>query len=116
MTGTNLADGRELSAQDFYTWLIEQGTNLAKRIVDATRQNYVWAMMQMLDAIMAPKILSGSQFAVLNIRSSGDYDLASVGRISSPGKPGNGGPYAHAHRSLRGVHLTPWFTTGLVWP
>jgi hypothetical protein len=57
MTGTNFADGRELSAQDFYTWLIEQGTNLAKRIVAETRQNYVSAMMRMLDAIMPPKIL-----------------------------------------------------------
>jgi len=57
MIGTNLADGRELSAPDFYSWLLGQGTDLAKKIVAETRENYVTAMTRMLDSIRPPKIL-----------------------------------------------------------
>lgn len=54
---TGIHDGREVSAMDFYEWLMKQGTDLAKKIVAETRENYVSAMTQMLDAITPPKIL-----------------------------------------------------------
>lgn len=42
---------------EFYTWLLKQGPDLAKKIVAETRQAYVTAMTQMLDAIKPPKVL-----------------------------------------------------------
>jgi hypothetical protein len=57
MRGINVADGREMSADEFYTWLIGQDAQLARKIVAETRENYVLAMTQLLDAIKPPKIL-----------------------------------------------------------
>ena len=57
MHGINLVDGRELSADQFYTWLMGQDAQLAQKIVAETRENYVLAMTQLLDAIKPPKIL-----------------------------------------------------------
>jgi hypothetical protein len=57
MLGINLADGCELSADQFYTRLMGKDVALARRIVAETRENYVLAMTQLLDAIKPPKIL-----------------------------------------------------------
>jgi hypothetical protein len=57
MYGVNLVDGRELSADQFYTWLLSQDEQLARKIVAETRENYVLAMTALLDAIKPPKIL-----------------------------------------------------------
>ena len=57
MMGIHLVDGREVSAMDFYEWLLNQGPDLTNKIVAETRENYVSAMSQMLDAIKPPKIL-----------------------------------------------------------
>jgi len=55
--GINRADGRVISADEFYTWLLRQDSRRAKRIVMETRDNYVSAMMQLLASIKPPKIL-----------------------------------------------------------
>jgi hypothetical protein len=55
--GISLVDGRELSANQFYTWLMGQDAQLAREIVAETRENYVSAMTQLLEAIKPPKIL-----------------------------------------------------------
>ncbi|HUD65068.1 MAG TPA: DUF6473 family protein [Candidatus Sulfotelmatobacter sp.] len=57
MYGINLVDGREISADQFYTWLLSQDAQLAHKIVAETRENYVSAMTELLDAIEPPKIL-----------------------------------------------------------
>jgi hypothetical protein len=57
MRGMNLANGREMSAPEFYTWLMARDSQLARMIVEETRENYLSAMMQLLDAITPPKIL-----------------------------------------------------------
>jgi Domain of unknown function (DUF6473) len=57
MLGINLVDGREVTANEFYTWLMGQDAQLAQKIVAETRENYVLAMTQLLDAIKPPKIL-----------------------------------------------------------
>jgi hypothetical protein len=57
MLGINQLDGREITANEFYTWLMGQDAQLARKIVAETRENYVLAMTQLLDAIKAPKIL-----------------------------------------------------------
>jgi hypothetical protein len=55
--GTNLVDGRELSADQFYTWLMGEDPVLARKIVAETRENYVLAMTRLLNAIKPPKVL-----------------------------------------------------------
>jgi Domain of unknown function (DUF6473) len=57
MLGLNLAEGREVTANDFYTWLMNQDEQLVRKIVAETRDNYVLAMTQLLHAITPPKIL-----------------------------------------------------------
>lgn len=57
MTGVNVADGQEVSADEFYSWLLEQGEEFARKIVAETRTNYVHAMTDLLNAIKPPKIL-----------------------------------------------------------
>jgi hypothetical protein len=57
MMGVNQADGREVSADVFYSWLQEQDEELIRKIVVETRTNYVQAMTDLLNAITAPKIL-----------------------------------------------------------
>jgi len=57
MVGISLIDGRQVPAREFYGWLLAQDTEFAKKIVVETRENYVAAMTQMLDAIKPPKIL-----------------------------------------------------------
>ena len=57
MYGTSLPHGREMSAYEFYTWLIGQDAQLARKVIAETRDNYVLAMTQLLDAIKPPKIL-----------------------------------------------------------
>jgi hypothetical protein len=57
LRGVNLMDGRELSADQFYTWLMGQDIQLARKIVTETRENYVSAMTQLLAQIQPPKIL-----------------------------------------------------------
>ncbi len=55
--GINLVSGREESADEFYTWLMGQDVQLARKIVAETRENYVSEMMHLLSAIKPPKIL-----------------------------------------------------------
>lgn len=55
--GINRVDGSEASADQFYTWLMRQDRELASRIINETRTNYVSAMTELLEAINAPKIL-----------------------------------------------------------
>jgi len=55
--GINLVNGSELTADQFYTWLVREDLELARKIVAETRENYVMAMIQLLDAIKPPKIL-----------------------------------------------------------
>jgi hypothetical protein len=55
--GINRVDGSEISADQFYTWLVSQDRELASRIINETRANYVSAMAELLEAINAPKIL-----------------------------------------------------------
>jgi hypothetical protein len=55
--GVNLHDGREMSADEFYTWLMDQDPALAQRIIDETRTSYTAAMSDLLDAIGPPTIL-----------------------------------------------------------
>jgi hypothetical protein len=55
--GVNLAIGQHQSADEFYTWLLRQESQLAPRIVEETKEKYVSAMTQLLDAIEPPKIL-----------------------------------------------------------
>lgn len=57
MRGINLVDGREVTADEFYTWLVNQDARLARKIIDETRENYVLAMAELLNAIKPPKIL-----------------------------------------------------------
>jgi hypothetical protein len=57
MCGTNLANGSECSADQFYTWLLTQDTKLAQEIVAETREKYASAMTRLLDAIVPPTIL-----------------------------------------------------------
>jgi len=57
MRGIHLVDGREVAADEFYSWLIGQDAQLARKVVAETRENYVLAMTQVLDAIKPPKIL-----------------------------------------------------------
>jgi hypothetical protein len=57
MSGKNLANGADTSADQFYAWLLEQDKALARKIVDETRENYVQSMTQLLEAITKPKIL-----------------------------------------------------------
>lgn len=57
MLGVNQADGREVTANEFYTWLVSQDLQLTLKIVDETRENYISAMKQLLAAIKPPKIL-----------------------------------------------------------
>ena len=53
----NLVEGREQRAEEFYTWLIGQGVDVARKIVAETRENYVDEMTRLLHAIEPPKIL-----------------------------------------------------------
>ncbi len=55
--GIHRAHGQEISSVEFYTWLLEQDEELARKIVAETRASYVRAMSELLDAITAPKIL-----------------------------------------------------------
>jgi hypothetical protein len=55
--GMNLVEGREQRAEEFYTWLIGQGVDVARKIVAETRENYVDEMTRLLHAIEPPKIL-----------------------------------------------------------
>ena len=55
--GVNLKDGTQTSADEFYTWLLGQGTQLAQQIVAETRESYVAALTALLEAIRPPKIL-----------------------------------------------------------
>ncbi|MGA2213711.1 MAG: DUF6473 family protein [Bryobacteraceae bacterium] len=55
--GINRTDGRELSADQFYTWLLSQDRGLAQQILAETRENYLSAMTRLLDAIQPPKAL-----------------------------------------------------------
>jgi len=55
--GINLADGQKASADQFYSWLLAQDMELAHKVVTETRDNYVSAMAQLLEAISPPKIL-----------------------------------------------------------
>ena len=57
MRGINRTDGRLVSASDFYTWLLQQDEQLARKIVAETRVNYVRAMTDLLNAIATPKVL-----------------------------------------------------------
>jgi hypothetical protein len=57
MIGTNLANGQQMSADEFYTWLMGQDGDLARQIVAETRNNYVSDMIRLLAAIRRPKIL-----------------------------------------------------------
>jgi hypothetical protein len=57
MRGIHQLDGRELSADDFYKWFLEQDEQIARKIVAETRANYVLAMTELLKAITVPKIL-----------------------------------------------------------
>jgi len=55
--GNSSPHGREVSADEFYTWLLGQDEQLARKIIAETRQNYVAAMIDLLNAIKPPKIL-----------------------------------------------------------
>jgi hypothetical protein len=57
MYGINLANGTQVSADQFYTWLMSQDPDLARRIIAETRDNYVADMTRLLAAIEPPKIL-----------------------------------------------------------
>lgn len=57
LRGVHMTDGRELSADQFYTWLMGQNIQLARKVVAETRENYVEAMTKLLRAIKPPKIL-----------------------------------------------------------
>jgi hypothetical protein len=57
MHGTNLATGAEMSADQFYTWLMTEDVELTRRIVAETRAAYVASMTRLLSAIAPPKIL-----------------------------------------------------------
>jgi hypothetical protein len=57
MVGVNLANGSEASADEFYSWLLKQDQELARKIIAETRENYVQSMRQLLNAIVRPKVL-----------------------------------------------------------
>jgi Domain of unknown function (DUF6473) len=57
MVGVNLANRSEASADEFYSWLLGQDKELARKIIAETRENYVRSMTQLFDAIVKPKIL-----------------------------------------------------------
>ena len=57
MHGINLADGQKISADQFYTWLLGQDIQLARKVVAETREHYVANMIGLLNAITPPKIL-----------------------------------------------------------
>jgi hypothetical protein len=55
--GFNKALNRDMGAGEFYTWLLEQGPEMARTVLAETRKNYVAATRELLRAIRPPKIL-----------------------------------------------------------
>lgn len=57
LNGVNVANRGEMSVEQFYSWLVEQGPTLTRAIVSETRQNYLQTMIKLLETIKPPKIL-----------------------------------------------------------
>ena len=55
--GTNLSNGKQCTAEEFYTWLLQQDLGLLRQIVAETRENYLASMEAVLLAIKPPTIL-----------------------------------------------------------
>jgi hypothetical protein len=57
VTGVNLITGMESSVDEFFTWALENDSQLAREIVIETREAYLRNMERLLDLIRPPKIL-----------------------------------------------------------
>lgn len=57
MEGVRVADGVQMTAEEFFTALLTESPEEAPALVAETRENYVSAMSQLLDAIKPPKVL-----------------------------------------------------------
>lgn len=57
MEGTRLSDGKQVTAEDFFTDLILNRPEIVPEIVAETRRNYVSDMINLLEMIERPKVL-----------------------------------------------------------
>jgi hypothetical protein len=57
MEGVRIADGQRMTAEEFFTGLLLESPNDLPAVVAETRENYLQAMLRLLEAIRVPKIL-----------------------------------------------------------